>query len=319
MQELLRTTDPVLLSWAKALLADAGIRAVAFDTHMSILDGSIGALPQRLMVADDDLERARRLLAAAEPGDSGGIVGAEVSHDRLLDGRLAVSQPGRGYRVAIDAVLLAAAVAARSGERVLDLGTGVGAAALFLAWRVAGASVVGLECQDALAVLAAENVAANGCGDRVRVLIGDHRAPPPDLVPCSFDRVMANPPSLRAGAHTRSPDPSRAKANGEEGAVLADWIAAAAAMLRPKGTLTLIHRADRLDEAVSLLHKTFGALVVFPLWPRAGVAARRVLLAARRGVASPARLAPGLVLHRADGGFTPEAEAVLRGGGGIEL
>ena len=318
MQELLRTTDPVLLSWVKALLADAGIAAVTFDTHMSVLDGSIGALPQRLMVAGDDLAAARRLVDAASRGDSEPS-GTAISYDRLLDGRLDLAQPVQGYRVAIDAVLLAAAVAARPGERVLDLGTGVGAAALCLAARLPGVAVVGLEIQAELAVLAAANIAANGLGERVRVVTGDLRAPPPDLAPGSFDRVMANPPYLRAGAHTPSPDRSRAMANGEGGAGLADWIGAAARMLRPKGYLTLIHRADRLDEAISLLHKEFGALVLFPLWPRAGVAAKRVLLTARLGAASPARLAPGLALHGPGGGFTAEAEAVLRDGCGLEL
>ena len=348
MQELLRTTDPALLSWVKALLADAGIGVVTFDTHMSVLDGGIGALAQRLMVGDGDLEPARRLIAAAPPPDSGavsfsgdvpssgdvsfsgdvpssgdvsssGAVSSEISHDRLLGGRIELAQPRTGYRVAIDAVLLAAAVAARPGERVLDLGTGVGGAALCLAFRVPEAAVVGLELQDGLAALAAGNIAANGLGHRVRVVTGDLRDPPPELAPGSFDRVMANPPYLREGAHTPSPDRSRARANGESGAVLADWIAAAARMLRPKGYLTLIHRADRLDEAISLLHKEFGALVVFPLWPRAGVAAKRVLLTGRLGAASPARLAPGLVLHDAGGGFTAEAEAVLRDGGRLEL
>lgn len=318
MQELLRTTDPVLLSWVKAVLADAGIGFVTFDTHMSVLDGSIGALPQRLMVADDDLERARRLIEAARPRDSEAASG-EISNDRLLGGRIALAQPQSGYRVAVDAVLLAAAVAARPGERVLELGSGVGAGALCLAHRVPGVTVVGLEIQGGLSALAAANIAANGLAERVRVVTGDLRCPPAGLIAGSFDRVMANPPYLKAGAHTPSPDRSRAAANGEGGAELADWIAAAARMLRPKGYLTLIHRADRLDEAISLLHKEFGALVVFPLWPRAGVAAKRVLLTGRLGAASPARLAPGLALHEAGGGFTAAAEAVLRDGGGLEL
>ena len=329
MQELLRSTDPVRLSWVKALLADAGIGVVTFDTHMSVLDGSIGALPQRLMVADDDLEPARRLVETAEPRDSdlrppnpapASASDPEITRDRLLGGRLELAQPRRGYRVAVDAVLLAAAVAPRPGERVLELGTGVGASALCLALRVPGIDVTGLELQPHLAALAADNIAANRLQDRVRVVTGDLRCPPSDLAPASFDRVMANPPYLRAGAHTPSPDRSRATANGEEaeGADLEAWIAAAARLLRPMGTFTLIHRADRLDEAIALLHKEFGGLVVYPLWPRAGVAAKRVLLTARLGAASPARLAAGLVLHGEGGGFTAAAEAVLRDGGGLE-
>ena len=65
MKELLRTTDPVLLSWLVALLADAGIEAVILDHHTSILEGSIGATPRRLMVDADAHAYARRLLEDA--------------------------------------------------------------------------------------------------------------------------------------------------------------------------------------------------------------------------------------------------------------
>jgi len=65
MKELLRSTDPVRLSWLAAYLADAGIEALVFDTHTSVLEGSIGAIPRRLMVPEADWERARRLLEEA--------------------------------------------------------------------------------------------------------------------------------------------------------------------------------------------------------------------------------------------------------------
>jgi hypothetical protein len=65
MKELLRTTDPVRLSFLQALLTDAGIDSFVLDTHTSILEGSIGILPRRLMVDADDHGRARRLLLDA--------------------------------------------------------------------------------------------------------------------------------------------------------------------------------------------------------------------------------------------------------------
>jgi tRNA1(Val) A37 N6-methylase TrmN6 len=95
-------------------------------------------------------------------------------------------------------------------------------------------------------------------------------------------------------------------------------------MLQPKGGITLIHRADRLDEILALLHGYAGGIVVFPLWP--GVAdtgaprdARRVIVHARKGVHTPARLAGGLVLHRPDGEFTDQAEHVLRDGAALDM
>ena len=74
MREVLRSNDAVRLSWLVALLADAGIAAVLFDTHMSIVEGSIGVLPRRLMVGDDDHARALRILSDA--GEEVGRAGA---------------------------------------------------------------------------------------------------------------------------------------------------------------------------------------------------------------------------------------------------
>lgn len=68
MKELIRTNDPVLLSWVQATLADDGIETVIFDQYMSAVEGSIGAFPRRVMVLDKDLERARRVLDAARAG-----------------------------------------------------------------------------------------------------------------------------------------------------------------------------------------------------------------------------------------------------------
>jgi hypothetical protein len=68
MKELLRTNDPVFLSWIEAALAGAGIETVVFDQYTSAVEGSIGALPRRLMVHDEDLEAARQILAASNAG-----------------------------------------------------------------------------------------------------------------------------------------------------------------------------------------------------------------------------------------------------------
>ncbi|MEX1107415.1 MAG: DUF2007 domain-containing protein [Dongiaceae bacterium] len=62
MKELLRSTDLVRLSWLGALLRDAGIESFVFDGHMSVVEGTLGILPRRLMVADDDVDRARSIL-----------------------------------------------------------------------------------------------------------------------------------------------------------------------------------------------------------------------------------------------------------------
>lgn len=244
---------------------------------------------------------------------------SDISEGTLLGGRVRLKQPVEGYRVAIDPVFLAAAVPAAAGERVIDIGTGVGAAALCLAARVPDARVTGIERERDLVRLASDNVALNDLTSRVQMMAGDLLTPPPRLEPGTFDHAMANPPYLASGTATPPADAVRAAAHVESEADLAAWLRFALMMLRSKGTLTLIHRADRLDALLAGLAGKAGEIVLFPLWPGAGKPAKRILLRARKGVATPLRLAAGLVLHEADGRYTAAAENVLREGAGLEL
>jgi tRNA1(Val) A37 N6-methylase TrmN6 len=233
----------------------------------------------------------------------------ERTEDRLLGGKVVLRQPREGYRAAIDPVLLAAATPAGTGERVLDLGTGTGAAALCLMARVEGLEVVGLEIDAATAAIARENALLNR-RDRFAVREGDIARLPDDMR--DFDRVIANPPYLERGRADPSSNESRRRSNvDEEG--LASWIAAALLAAAPRATITLIQRADRLAEILALLQGRAGAIVVAPLWPKAGEEAKRVIVEARQGARAPLRLHPGLVLHAPDGRYTATAEAILRG------
>jgi tRNA1(Val) A37 N6-methylase TrmN6 len=239
-----------------------------------------------------------------------------TSADTLLGGRVRLTQPAQGYRAAIDPVLLAASVPARDGETVLELGCGVGAALFCLAARLPGIELVGVEADEETVVLARENAVANGVEDRVRVARADISAAPAG----PFARVLLNPPYLEAGAHDPSPEPRRAKAHGHaDGDDLARWITVARTRLVHRGTLSLIHRADRLAAILAALDPLFGDVRVLPLWPKRDVAAKRVLVQAAVGSRAPSSLLPGLVLHEADGAYTDAARAVLWDGAPLQL
>jgi len=247
-----------------------------------------------------------------------------LSEDGLLGGKIRLLQPGEGYRAAIDPVLLAASITARSGETVLDIGCGVGAAALCLASRGAGLQITGLEIQAGLADLAERNVALNAAFGAVSIVEGDLRDPPSNLGLGRYHHVMANPPFMETTAGNPPPNASKAQAHTEETGRLKDWVEFAAKALRPKGSATIIHRADRLDELLALMRKDFGELIIFPLWPTApgGVSAKpakRVIVRGRKGLKSPTVFSPGLVLHDGQSAYTSEAETVLRHGGALDL
>ncbi len=231
----------------------------------------------------------------------------QSTENALLGGRIRLLQPSRGYRIAIDAILLAAAVEARPGERVLDLGAGVAAVGLCLAARVRDCTIVGIELQPALAALAAHNVRLNEVGERVQTLVHDLAKPLPDHLGL-FDHVATNPPYLAAAVADPSPNPSKALATVESSADLARWLEVATGALKSAGTLLAIHRSDRLEEIVGHLAALgWGDVTVKRLPPAA-----RVLVRARRAGQLQRTEAPPLVLHRAAGGYTDEAEAVLR-------
>lgn len=237
-----------------------------------------------------------------------------VSEDALLDGRVRLRQPVAGYRAATDPVLLAAACPARAGESALDFGCGAGAAALCLAARVPGMELHGLEVQPAYAALARENAARAGVA--LTVHEGDALRPPMALKALSFDHVLTNPP-WHPSANPAPSDPGREVAH-REAISPSDWIAAALRRLKPRGRLTMIHRAERLGPILSALEGRAGDARVLPLAAREGRAAGRVLITARKGARGPLVLLAPLVLHdgpchvRDQDDFSEAARAVLR-------
>lgn len=239
-----------------------------------------------------------------------------TTHGTLLAGRLAFEQPATGYRAAIDPVLLAAAVRPARGAAI-ELGAGSGAASLCLAWRCPALSIVALELAASPAALARRNIAANGLDARVEVVEADVERMPPGLAG-RFDAVFMNPPYAPAGSSSPSPRAAKRRAHVEGAGGLGSWIAAARRVLRARGRLAMIHRAERLPEILALLAPGFGDMEVVPLWPKPGEPARRVVVRARLGARGGAILSPGLVLHHPGGAYTEAAQAVLRDGASLD-
>ena len=249
---------------------------------------------------------------------------ADVTDDAVLGGRLRLKQPRRGHRVGHDAILLAAACPAHTGERAVDLGSGVGAAGLALATRVDGIEVTLVEVDAELAALAEENARRNDLGSRVRAVVLDVAAPARAFAaagvgPDSVERILMNPPFNDPQRQRSSPDSRRRFAHEGPRGTLAAWTRTAARCLRPRGTLSLIWRAEGLVEALKALDPAFGAVTVLPVHGKAGEPAIRVLMRAAKASRAPLMLLPGLVLSDASGRPTPEAEAVLRGGAALAL
>jgi tRNA1Val (adenine37-N6)-methyltransferase len=222
----------------------------------------------------------------------------------FLDGKVIAAHPEGGFRSGTDAVMLAAAIPAQGGQSVLELGSSSGVASLCLMARVPGLSATGVEIDAESARFAQDNAAANRV--EARFVAGDIFNLPQDLRR-DFEHVFCNPPFHEGGQ--QSPDPVRARALADEG-TLGQWLSTGLQRTVSGGFFTAIIRADRTPEALAALGQR--GVNMLPLWPRAGLAAKRVILQARKGSRAPFALLPGLALHEADGRYTDAAEAILR-------
>jgi tRNA1(Val) A37 N6-methylase TrmN6 len=247
---------------------------------------------------------------------------ATISEDAVLGGRLRLRQPTSGHRAGHDAILLAAATAARPGDRVVDLGAGVGTAGLAVATRVDGLRLMLVERDPDLAGLARDNARANELRADVAVLdiAADAAAfAAAGLGPDSIDVVLMNPPFHDAARHRASPDAARATAHMATATTLEIWIHAARRMLKSGGVLTLIWRADGLGEVLAALGRGFGSLAIQPVHGQAGKPAIRILVRAVKGGRAPIRIWPGLMLNEAAGVPNEDVLRVLEGQGALAL
>jgi tRNA1(Val) A37 N6-methylase TrmN6 len=240
----------------------------------------------------------------------------DVTDDAVLGGRLRLLQPAKGHRFGHDAILLAGAVEANDGDHVVELGSGVGAAGLALAHRLPGLRVTLVEIDPALVALASDNIERNGLAGRVEARLLDVTAPFSAFAESGLARggaqgVIMNPPFTDTPRHQTSPDTARALAHASAPGELRAWIETAKSLLSPRGTLTMIWRADSAGAVLDALSPDF-AVNVMPVHGRRGGAAIRILVRAQRGATSPPQRFAPLVLTETDGQPTVEAEDILR-------
>lgn len=237
-----------------------------------------------------------------------------LTQDMLFGARLKLAQPARGHRAGTDAVLLAAAAPSVKGV-VIDVGAGVGTIGLAIALRDSPARILLVERDPVFADLARQNVEANALRDRATVIETDVLAALPrrsaGVRNESADLVVTNPPFYDAASTRVSPQPLRRNAHAMVGD-LGEWIRTCLALVRPGGTLSLVHRASATGDILAAL-KDRTSVRVRPVYPRIGSAATRVLVQAIKGSRAPLELLPPLVLHEASGAFTPEVAALHDG------
>lgn len=242
----------------------------------------------------------------------------QIVENGLLNGRVRLRQPARGYRAGMDAALLAAAVDASPGQTVIEAGCGAGAVLMQIAARRPGVVLTGIERDPAMAALAMENAALNGMEATATIRQGDVAAGFRALGRAPADWAVSNPPFFDDAKALRAPS------EGKRGAWMADdglraWTGFLLKAVREGGRIVVIHRADRLADLLALLGDKAGSFAVRPVHPFADEPAKRVLVHAVKTGRAPLRLLPPLVLHDREGGkHSAQAEAILRGEAALE-
>ena len=233
-------------------------------------------------------------------------------HTTLLNGRVTLMQSIDGLRASMDSVLLASAVTAKPNERVLDMGCGTGSVGLCVHARSPEIQLSGVDIQPQMIDLAKQNAVENGvddanyiCGDVTDKSIFDAE---------SFDHIVMNPPYYKDGERQVSPDDARETAYSGD---LDVWMASALYWVRQGGSLTLIHRADKMDEILALAHKKFGAIEVWPIHSKVNEPAIRVALKMIRNRKTPLTLRPPIILFDKNGDQSTHAKSILRDGVGL--
>jgi tRNA1(Val) A37 N6-methylase TrmN6 len=238
----------------------------------------------------------------------------KVTRDAFLGGLLHLLQPQKGYRAAIDSVLLAASVRAAPEERILDVGSGVGTVCFCVSARVPSIKAHGIEINPFYAALSQRNARDNGVSGWV-CHTGDVYAPEQDVRRMVFDHVITNPPFYSGRCPSPSPVLGRDVARREKPGGLSKWLQFCQARLAPGGELTLVHLPDRLPEILSALTPEMKGIEVLPLQPRRLEKPSRIIVRARKGRGKPFSLAVPRILHNELGSdFTQEMQGILRGG-----
>ena len=233
--------------------------------------------------------------------------------DFIFGKQVKLKQLSAGYRFGSDAVLLASYITANKGH-LLDLGAGVGAVSLGIAWRYPDCKITAVEKDPVIADLLSENIAENGMSGQVIAENNSIEHLPKDFE-SRFDYVFANPPFHKPSG-TRSRNKKRNLAHVGDGIKLTDWLKSAIWACKPKGYLSFMIRADRTDEVISFLHANkMGEITLFPIWPVQGNPANRMIVSARKSIKTGSIFLSGITLHNTDGSLTSHASLAMKGFG----
>ncbi len=240
------------------------------------------------------------------------------TNDYLLDKKVKIFQPVDGYRASTDAVFLSSILdqnCVKKDDKILDVGSGTGAISLCLASRLKDKNVeiLGIDIQKELVELSNFSAKENGFDYFLKYQNIDIREKG-KINGGNFDFVITNPPY--SDHDMPSPNQSKKLAHNHQNFDLTSWIAFCLRMLKPKGSILLINRAEALNEIMVSLQNKAGNMQIIPIYSKNNQVAKRVVVVAQKGAKGITKILPPFYIHNEDSSYTPKAELILRGGVG---
>lgn len=233
--------------------------------------------------------------------------------DGIPGGSLRIIQKRKGYRFSLDALLLAHFAGLCEGERVVDLGCGNGIVALIVAGRGGCTQAVGIDIQEACVALARRNARLNGLEERTAFLCADLRRPEALPPPASCDCAVFNPPYRRLRSGRMNPTEEKALARHEIAGSAADFLTAAARLLKAKGRAVAIYPASRIVELLTRMRQAhLEPKRLRIVHTRSGGRGEFALVEGLQGGREALAVGPPLFIYEEGGGYTEEMETIFR-------
>jgi len=235
-----------------------------------------------------------------------------LTKDTFFNGRIKVKQDPCGYRFSIDSILLACHAKLRSGDKVVDLGTGCGIIPLILAYREPNLKIFGIEVQKELADIASSNVEENHIGRTITILRKDMKELKNDMISGPVDLIISNPPYRKAESGRINPDTQRAVARHEIKVSLDDITATARRVLRTAGRFVTIYSTERITDLLTHL-RSDGIEPKFLRMIHSGIKtqAKLVIVEGVKGGRPGVKIGPPLLIYDEKGAYTQEVEEMF--------
>lgn len=229
------------------------------------------------------------------------------ARENILYGVLKIKQPDEkdGLRVNLDTILLAHFTRPRLRDKTLELGCAHGSVSLILAKR--GFMVEGVDIQPHLIEMAVENAEFNGLNERAKFYLGDLREHKKIWSAQTFDRIVVNPPYYESDSIRRSPSNALAAAMHGSECTLEDVVVASRYLLKNRGHLNMVIRANRIGQLFVILDKyNVVPKLIRSVHPKPGADATVVLVEAVRAANHGLTIQPPLFVLGADGKETKD-------------